>query len=331
MNLKQILIVMHKKYLIFFLFILFAFNSFTESYLPPKVKNIIETSFKKKSESEILQTLISGISGLTENKEKFKALEFLAEYELRLGFFIEAAEHYQEAAELTSGEKAEKLLLESLKSYIAAGETEKARVVYEKASLFFKKPLTKTDLEAAVCLQWLKIAENKDDEEQSLLSVLKTLRSYVRDSQFSAFHPAILLTLWWIDNDITAKNTLEKLYPDNLETTAVKGNILIKPGTFWYLMPKTKKATESFYKEIRENTQVKHTIPTAYQIGFFKNEEYAKAQAVKLRQQGFTVEIKKEKRQSGTIYFAVFVLETQNGQIGNKLKDAGYESFPVFE
>lgn len=304
--------------------------------ISPNAEKIAEKILKKSPQEEIRKTIISEINGLSAASEKQIAFEILADYELRAGLFAEAAEHYAVSAEFAEGERQKELFLEALKASIAGGEIEKGYAVYGKLSAITSIPPTAADREALVCLQWLKIAEAPAFQEgNSINSVLNILRKYVTDPNFANMHPAILLTLWWLDNDSTAKNTLIKHFPGSIETEAVKGEIIIKPGTFWYLLPKTESAVKYFEemerKQKTERESKSPAVPRAYQTGFFQNEEYAKIQAAELRKKGFAVEIKKEKRQSGTTYFAVFVVETQNGKTGMLLKNEGYESFPVFD
>ncbi|MGP1438719.1 MAG: SPOR domain-containing protein [Treponema sp.] len=112
----------------------------------------------------------------------------------------------------------------------------------------------------------------------------------------------------------------------------MKGEAIILPTTFWYLLPSNK----TYYDEelplpSLDSSSTKISVPIAYQIGFFKNKEYANSQAKKLSEKGYVVEIKEEKRESGTLYFAVFVIEKENGNTGARLKNEGYETFPIFE
>ena len=67
-----------------------------------------------------------------------------------------------------------------------------------------------------------------------------------------------------------------------------------------------------------------------YQLGFYKTKKYAEALAADLQKKHFTPIIKEEMRPSGTVYFAVLVKENAAGDMGLRLKDAGYEAFPIF-
>jgi hypothetical protein len=67
------------------------------------------------------------------------------------------------------------------------------------------------------------------------------------------------------------------------------------------------------------------------QVGFFKNREYADELVGKLVKLGFFPIMRNEKRPSGTVYFSVLVPEDDSGSIGNRLKDAGFETFLLIE
>lgn len=65
------------------------------------------------------------------------------------------------------------------------------------------------------------------------------------------------------------------------------------------------------------------------QTGFFRVREYADEQRDKLKKAGFDAIIRDEKRPSGTTYFSVLVPETADRAVGDRLKDAGFESYLV--
>lgn len=65
------------------------------------------------------------------------------------------------------------------------------------------------------------------------------------------------------------------------------------------------------------------------QTGFFRVREYADEQRDKLKKAGFDAIVREEKRPSGTTYFSVLVPETAGRAVGDRLKDAGFESYLV--
>lgn len=202
---------------------------------------------------------------------------------------------------------------------------------YEKLKLLKENPPSIYDLEGDLYLQYLKLSNLLNNSAKGLDKIIDTLKAYSKDSKYKSFRRSILLSLWFISNDEEAEWILKKEYPKSIEAMLVKGEALILPTTFWYLLP----SSQSYYVEEDESfvpsENVKVSIPKAYQIGFFKYKKYATSQAKKLKDMGFTVEIKEETRESGTLYFAVFVVENEEGNIGLKLKDLGFETFPIFD
>jgi hypothetical protein len=65
------------------------------------------------------------------------------------------------------------------------------------------------------------------------------------------------------------------------------------------------------------------------QTGFFRVRGYADEQREKLKKAGFDAIIREEKRASGTTYYSVLVPETAGRAVGDRLKDAGFESYLV--
>jgi cell division septation protein DedD len=70
--------------------------------------------------------------------------------------------------------------------------------------------------------------------------------------------------------------------------------------------------------------------PQALQVGLFSREENARAMVSRLVSRGFTVELS-QKPVNGIVYWVVTVPPGANShETGMRLKDAGFESFPVF-
>src|SRR5574344_3072108 len=70
---------------------------------------------------------------------------------------------------------------------------------------------------------------------------------------------------------------------------------------------------------------------TRQQCGLFREEANAKALVSQLKTKGFDAKITTEKRASGTTYYIVVVDENKDGTVGLKLRDAGFECYPVVE
>lgn len=66
------------------------------------------------------------------------------------------------------------------------------------------------------------------------------------------------------------------------------------------------------------------------QLGFFRDKANAQVLVERVAKSGFKAEIREEKRASGTVYYAVVVPENADETIGQQLKNAGYECYPVY-
>ena len=67
------------------------------------------------------------------------------------------------------------------------------------------------------------------------------------------------------------------------------------------------------------------------QLGLFREEANAKALAKRVEAKGFKADIATEVRPSGTKYYLVVVNENANGTMGEELRTAGFECYPLFD
>ena len=333
--------------------ILFCSLLFLSSFFPSSlkaqgarvIKEALNSAPLSKDAFLVYSHLKSKLSSITKTDDKRSIREkkeialFLADYATKCGVFEDAGRFYMEAFNLSSSleeREAKKYLIKAIKVFIIGGNIEEGYVAYGKlASIKEDKPST-YDKEAELYIQYLKIAEMISSNDEDVEPIISKLKTYAKDSSFKELRPSILLTLWFIANDVEAEKFILKEYPSSIEAMIVKGDALILPSTFWYLLPKnsftlgsSQFSQQNKGDEVSSFTTV--STPKAYQIGFFKLKEHAEKQKEKLKKLGFDVEMKAEKRGKDAIYYAVFVLEKEAGRTGLRLKDAGFESFPIFD
>lgn len=339
--------------LFFFIFFRTAFFLSGEEAVSAKVKKIAIAAFGKNSKEEVVSFMEKEIKKLTSDTDKAAALKILADYEERSELFEAAAMHYMQAAGLCTASLKKKLFIQALASYLLADLTDKAlELCHSKLLPLIKSPPEGSDIKTLVYYEWLKLKTSGFENEGERTVVINTLKKYMTDAVFAEFHPAILLTLWWTENDKRAENTLLKNFPGSIEAGVVRGEITLSPQTFWYLMPRSVAAAEEAdgYKTEakKEETpvsgfagagakeggktlkQLKDSSAEFFQTGFFKTEDYANAMIAELSKKGFTVFIKEEKRTSG-LFYSVLVKADGKGDIVLRLKNEGYEAVPVFE
>ncbi len=207
-----------------------------------------------------------------------------------------------------------------------------------------KSPLAAEDIKILVYYEWLKIKAQGLDNEAELAVSVSTLKRYITDPAFGDFHPALLLTLWWLENDKKAEKTLLKKFSGSIEAGVVRGEVTLSPQTFWYLLPRSAAAfnggTETAARPVSEGAekggggkpfkQVKESSAELFQAGFFKTEDYANAMTAELTKKGFSAFVKKEKRAAG-LFYSVLVKADGKGDVVLRLKNEGYEAVPIFD
>ena len=325
-----------QKILFFLLFLFFLHSLTAQNSLPPNIQKIIKNGFKTKTPADVSSFIEAEIKKVSSNEEKIIALSVLADYEERFDLFLRAGRHYLEAAELSPEKERKTLLTKALGAFLLADNiSESSELCRNRLLPIIETPFSKEDIKVLVLFEWLKL---KSDEKSSL----ENIKKYVIDSKFSEFHPAMLLTLWWVDGDKKAENTLIKKFPNSIEAAVVRGEAFLSPKTFWYLMPQNRGFKESLADSASESVSLSqgetlglaqnNEVPAAkfYQTGFFKTENFAKGLADELKKKGFTVTIKKEERGEDA-FFSVLVKDDGKGDIVIRLKSEGYEAVPIFD
>ncbi len=314
-------------------FLLFStFSLFADVSL--EIQRALDTSPKNLDSIAVYKYLLTKLKNVSTSKDQKEVNKFLAEYAIRNKLFENAGEHYLKCYDLETSNKdsSKKYLLKALKCFILSGNTNRAYTTYGKLSSLRTSKSSIYDSEADLYLQYLHLKESLSNPSIDFDAVIHILKSYLNDKNFISFKASILFTIWFISNDKEAENTILMQYPKSIEAMLIKGDVIILPTTFWYLLPSNKiYYDEEISLPSLDSSTTKISIPIAYQIGFFKNKEYAVTKATSMRDKGYVVEIKEEKRESGILYFAVFVIEKENGNTGLRLKNEGYETFPIFE
>lgn len=334
-----------------------AFAESSEPALQPAVQTLAQKAFAQKTDAAVRQFFEKNLAALPNAQAKVQALTLLAEYEQHNGNYSNAADCYRRAAGFDTTDKKTALLLDAVRVLLCGGSMDSARSLLSEIAAAL--PVSDEDpyyRRAAVYDTWRLLAEDRADRAVPLIT------AYTKKKAFSEYHPALLFTLWWVNGDEDAKQRLLKEYPSGMEAAAVNGIVTVQPSTFWYLMPRsglaqkpaagstasktsasseaTKTSGQSSAASKAEAASTQSSKPAAvsetqakpsyYQLGFYKTKKYAEALAADLQKKHFTPIIKEETRPSGTVYFAVLVKENAAGDMGLRLKDAGYEAFPIF-
>src|SRR5574344_1403460 len=295
--------------------------------------------------------------------DKRSILFFTGTLQEQLGLYSDASLSYAQAAGIGAGDadgmtkvSSEQLVLDAVRASLCAGDFETADNYLNSAVRSSKdeKVLAYINLYA----QWSALckAESIDDTKDCVA----LLKAYSGMDSMKSVQPALLLTLWYVTGDDSYSAQIKKNFPASPEVALVTGKIQIMSVPFWYFVPhagqqveapanvaidqpkaEPDKQTESNTSadasaksastQTQTQTQTEDGKITREQCGLFRSEDNAKSLVEKLKTKGFAAKITTEKRASGTTYYIVVVDENKDGTIGLKLRDAGFECYPVVE
>jgi hypothetical protein len=275
----------------------------------------------------------SGLSGA----ERRGLLIRLAQIQELAGNIEAAAQHWAAAAVAEPGKRDDLSLVKGAYCLAAMGEWDRAGAAAKTVALAGQAGPA-LFLARYVAAQ----AEAFGSGELTALTALADAPGYV------SRRPAIYYTLWKISGAGPAaegaepwKNRLIAEFPRSPEgriAAGAKGAAEAVPAAMWLFFPGRREIsleTAALPAAPAANPATPAANPAAagrgaLQTGLFGNEANARKQAERLRAAGFTPAVS-TRRVNGTDYWAVNVPPGQDtGQTILRLKDAGFESFPVF-
>ncbi|HKL86850.1 MAG TPA: SPOR domain-containing protein [Treponemataceae bacterium] len=335
---------------VFFLFFslsLFAAGSETE-----RVNALIEKSLVSGSVDQVITALVRLSVSEKLITDKKRILKALASFEERSGLFLPAAKHYNEAAWINAAKRDDSLVLDAARCALGANDMEQADALVRSVLLASFDDAILVRARVLAALIQLEIGNRRD--------ALALISSYATNPAFIEWAPSLLFTLYWSENNVSARDSILSSWPQTPEAGIIRGEISLAALPFWFLMDRNEQSISSFNKTLTplpsssspavpivttqvEVPQTQTEVPSNQpktsktseslwqQVGFFKNKEYAEELAGKLTSLGFKPLIRSEVRPSGTLYFAVLVPEDTSYSTAAHLKDAGFESYLVFE
>lgn len=344
-----------------------AFSFLAASLVAQTADSVIAEAISRKESEKVIAALETGARKLGEPAAKRAVLRFLADYEERIALADRAADHYLEAASAGSGPRDEGLVLDAARCRLSLGDAERANALVSSVLLasFDDAVLARARVYAA----WISLASA--DDPRPALSQIRSYADQAAfaayepallftlwwsDSDASARdrlvarHPASLeaavargemsiapVSFWYLmPRDarsiaaFAAKGSAQGAAPKPAQVTVPEPADAVTSGDA-VASGDGVTSGDAVASADAVASGDDHPRPTWHQIGFFRQRDYADELVAKLRAKGFEPIIRNEKRPSGTVYFAVLVPEDPRGQVGPRLKDAGFESFPLFE
>ncbi|MBN1243767.1 MAG: SPOR domain-containing protein [Spirochaetales bacterium] len=290
--------------------------------------------------------------GLADHAARFEAWERAAATLELAGRYDEAAERYGKAAAAIAGKTDAVALLASATCWLQAGECKRSMAMAELAAL----SSTDRDLDwrADLVLAWGSVCSGDASRARSFLSAL-TGRAGDPDRK-----AAVLLLSWALSEGEARSSLAAELaasFPGSPEALVAAG--VNAPSPFWYLaFPRpattgtgvgarvpapapsagagtspTVATPEAPAATSPSGGSVEASGPRAYQIGLFSEKGNADRLASDLRKRGFEVALESRERPGSAPALAVLVpvrAGTDPAALLLKLKDAGFEAWPIF-
>ena len=315
---------------------------------------LIQAAAKKSSLEESISYLKKNVQSVSESAEKRAVYAFLASVLEQQGQYAEAQRTYAQAAGIAGNatssvqgslnKSSEQLVLDAVRCALSAGD-------YASADSYLNSAVRNSkDASVIACVklyeQWSVLCKAKTEKDTT--ECIALLKTYASLDSMKSVRPSILLTLWHLTGEPQFSESLKKNYPQSMEASVVKGEVQTLPTPFWYFVPRS----GVDLPEISSNDGVVSapSVPAAtgskavsapapekaekvvrQQLGLFREEANAKALVERLVQKGFKAEITTKKRPSGTTYYLVVVNENAQGTMGDELRTAGFECYPLFE
>lgn len=308
-------------------------------------KSVIDSAAKKSSLSDSISYLRKNVTSLTVNADKRAVYVFLASVLEQQGQYAEAQKTYALAASIQGNANAvagvpnknsEELVVDAVRCALCAGD-------YASADSYLNSAVRNSkddNILSYVKLyeQWSSLckAKNISDTKESI-AMLKT---YATLDSMKSVRPSILLTLWHLTGESQFSENLKKNYPKSMEAAIVKGEIQTLPTPFWYFVPRngvdlpeiaSQEGDSVSLPAESSSPSLKSEKIVRQQLGLFREEANAKALVERVSAKGFKAQITSEVRPSGTKYYIVVVDENAKGSIGDELRTAGFDCYPVFE
>jgi len=265
-------------------------------------------------------------AGSPSSQERYGAFLVLARLYQLSGNNEAALKAWEGALRINSGDG--RSLLEKGRLLISLGEYEKA---LEPLTAIFSGSYSKEiTLEGRFLIAQLEAFRSGN---------LRLLAALADESDFSKYRRLIYYTLWKIEDSQAWKTLLTKDFPSSPEAKIAAGKALSAQTPLWILFSgRENLVLTSPAQASPAATAPAATMPaqvpaagggTVLQTGLFSREENARALSDRINKAGFQ-SIVQMKPQNGANYWVVYVPygSDMNAMI-RKLKDAGFDSFPV--
>ncbi len=317
-------------------------------------KEISAKALDYSSAGESIDYLKKQIPQQKDAAQKRALLAFLGGLQEQLGAYKDASASYAQAAGISAPnvdgmpkKTSPQLVLDAVRCALSSGDSATAESYLNSAVRNSQDETVQAYIKLyEVWSRLCKIESNSQLDESVAL-----LTAYSDFPSMKAVQPSVLLTLWYVTGQESWGKKLRAAFPKSPEAAIVAGSAQMTPAPFWYFMPKKGSALEAAAESAAESQSVpmeKSDDSSAgagaddssqseasekikkQQLGLFKSRDNAQGLCDRLKEKGFKPYITEETRPSGTTYFIVVVDENAKGNIGEQLRSAGFECYPIF-
>ena len=328
-----------------------SFSAFSQAKAVT-AKSVIDTAAKKTSLADSVSYIQKNVASVSVSAEKRAVYAFLAAILEQQGQYAEAQKTYAQAASIQGSaesvvagvpnKNSEELVIDAVRCALCAGD-------FASADSYLNSSVRNSKSEKILSFvklyeQWSALCKAKSvNDTKENIAMLKT---YATLDSMKTVRPSILLTLWHLTGEAQYSENLKKNYAKSMEAAIVRGEIQTLPTPFWYFVPRngvdlpeisSMGASESLSSgaavasSSKNESSEKNEKIVRQQLGLFREEANAKALVDRVKAKGFAAEIATEVRPSGTKYYLVVVKENAKGTVGDELRTAGFECYPLFE
>lgn len=317
-------------------------------------KETVKKALDASSAGESVDYLKKQIPQAKDAAQKRALLAFLGGLQEQLGAYKDASASYAQAAGISAPniegmpqKTNPQLVLDAVRCSLCSGDSATADSYLNSA---VRNSQDET-IQAYIKLYevWSRLCQIESNSQ--LDESVTLLKAYTDFPSMKAVQPSVLLTLWYVTGQESWGKKLRAAFPKSPEAAIVAGNVQMMPAPFWYFMPKKGSALEAAAESAAESQSVpmeKSDDSSAgadsddssqsegsekikkQQLGLFKSRDNAQGLCDRLKEKGFKPYITEETRPSGTTYFIVVVDENAKGNIGEQLRSAGFECYPIF-
>jgi len=323
-----------------------AFAAFSQN----SAKDISQKALEYSNAGESVDYLKKQIPQQKDAAQKRALLAFLASLQEQLGAYKDATASYAQAAGISAPnvegmpkKTSPQLVLDAVRCALCSGDSATAESYLNSA---VRNSQDET-IQAYIKLYevWSRLCQIESNSQ--LDESVALLKAYADFPSMKAVQPSVLLTLWYVTGEEAYGKKLRKDFPKSPEAAIVGGSVQMTPAPFWYFMPKKGSALEAAAKSAAESQSVEAESSAGassdkadddsgsekikkQQLGLFKNRDNAQSLCDRLKEKGFKPYITEETRPSGTTYYIVVVDENAKGNMGDQLRSAGFECYPIF-